>query len=58
MVGESHVQLWVKPGLHWRPQDIGDARAMGYMSRRAAYRVWKQLKREKYATVVKAGKSG
>lgn len=47
----------VKPGFHWRPQDVGDARAMRYLPRRAADRVWNLLKREKYVAVKKAEKS-
>lgn len=26
----------VKPGLLWRPQDVGDARVVGYLPREAA----------------------
>lgn len=36
----------VKPGLLWRPQDVGDARAVGYLPRRAANREWDQPRRE------------
>ena len=44
----------VKPGLCLRFQDIGDARAVGHLSRRAADQVWNQPKRELCVTVAKA----
>ena len=31
-----HEAVKVKPGLPWRPQDIGDARAVGNLSKKAA----------------------
>jgi hypothetical protein len=31
--------------LPWRPQDVRDARAVGYLLRKAANREWKQPKR-------------
>lgn len=34
----------VKPGFHWRSQDVGHARAVGYLLRTAADRVWKREK--------------
>jgi hypothetical protein len=33
----------------WRPQDVQDARAMGYLLRKAANREWNQLRRKKFA---------
>ena len=47
----------MKPGLPWRPQDIGDARVMWYLPRRAANRVWNQPKRETHVAVNKAERS-
>ena len=44
----------VKPRLPWRPQDVRDARAMGYLLRKAASREWNQSKREKCVAVSKA----
>ena len=32
--------VMLKPRLSWRSQDVGDARAMGYLPRRAANREW------------------
>ena len=32
----------VNPGLPWRLQDVGDARVMGYLSRKAANWEWNQ----------------
>ena len=43
----------VKPGLPWRPQDVGDARVMGYLPRKAANREWNQLKRKMCVAVDK-----
>lgn len=34
----------VKPGLHWRTQDFGDARVLGYLLRKTTNRVWNQFK--------------
>ena len=47
----------VKPGLPWRPQDIGNARAMGYLPRRATNREWNQSKKKKCVAVNKAERS-
>ena len=47
----------MKPGLPWRLQDVGDARAVGHLLRRAANREWKQPKRMKWFTVNKAERS-
>ena len=41
----------MKPGLPWRPQDIGDARAARCLLR--SYR--EGVEREKFVTVCKAG---
>lgn len=41
-------------GLPWRPQDVGDARIVGYLSRGAANREWNKPKREECAVVNKA----
>ena len=35
--------------LPWRPQDVQDARIMGYLLRKAANREWNQLRRKKFA---------
>ena len=43
-----------KPGLSWRPQNIEDDRAMGYLPRKVANREWNQPKRKKCAAVNKA----
>lgn len=43
-----HEAVEVKSPLQWRPQDIGDARVTGCLSRKAAYREWKQPMREMY----------
>jgi hypothetical protein len=45
----------VKPGLLWRSQDVGDARVVGYLLRKVAYRVRAQPKRENCVIVKKAG---
>ena len=47
----------LKPGLPWGPQDVGDARAVGSLLRRAANREWNQPKREKCVAVKKAERS-
>ena len=33
-----HEVMNLKPGLHWRPQVVGDARAMGYLPTQAIKR--------------------
>lgn len=33
-----HEAVEVTRGLHWIPQNVGDARAMGFLPRRVAYR--------------------
>lgn len=43
-----------EPGLLWRLQAVGDARAMGYLPGRATHR--EVAEREKYAAVSKAGR--
>jgi hypothetical protein len=35
----------VKPGLLWKPQDVEDARSLGYLPRKAN-REWNQPKRK------------
>ena len=40
----SNEAMKVKPGLHWRLEDVADARAMGYLSRRDTHRKWNQEK--------------
>lgn len=47
----------VNVGLLWRPQDVGDARVVGYLSRESANREWNKPKREKYVVVNKAKRS-
>ena len=44
----------VKHRLCKRPQDVGDARVVGYLLRKAANREWNQPKREKCVAVNKA----
>ena len=47
----------LKPGLLWRPQDVGDAKAVGDLSRRAADREWNQPSSKKCVAVSKAERS-
>jgi hypothetical protein len=47
----------VKHRLCKRPQDVGDARVVGYLLRKAANREWNQPKGEKCVAVNKAGRS-
>lgn len=51
-----HEAVKVKLGLCWGPQDVGDARAMGRLPRRAGNRSGTTL-REKCVAVNKVGKS-
>jgi hypothetical protein len=44
----------VKPVLHWRPRDVGDARSMGCLLVKASYMEWNH--REKLTVVNHAGK--
>jgi hypothetical protein len=37
----------MKYGWHWRPQNVGDARAVGYLLKKAANKVWKQPTQER-----------
>jgi hypothetical protein len=43
----------VKLKLTWRPQDVKDARAVGYLLRKAANREWNQPKRMMFVIVKK-----
>ena len=43
------MKLW----MPWRFQDIRDARAMGYMLRKAANREWNQPRRKQFVAVNK-----
>lgn len=52
-----HEVVTVKPGLRWRPQDVGDARVMEYLPRRAADQVQNQPKREMCVAVHRAERS-
>ncbi|KAL6070602.1 hypothetical protein STEG23_013786 [Scotinomys teguina] len=54
VIGEA---VKVLPGLPWRPQDVGDAGAMGYLPGKAANREWNQTQREKCVAVNKAEQS-
>lgn len=47
--------LKMKTGVPWRPQDVGDARALGCLPRRAADWAWNPPKRENCVVVNKAG---
>lgn len=38
---------WVTPGLHRRPQDVGEARVVRHLPRGAEDSIWNQPKREK-----------
>jgi hypothetical protein len=42
--------------LSLRPQDVIDARAMGYLLRKTANREWKQARRKKFIAVNKMKK--
>ena len=42
--------------LPWRLKDVKDARAMGYMLRKAANREWNQPRRKQFAAVNKGEK--
>ena len=42
--------------LPWRLKDVKDARAMGYMLRKAANREWNQPKRKQFVAVNKDDK--
>jgi hypothetical protein len=57
-VGPLCEAMKVEPGLSWRPQDIGIARVVGYLPRRAASWEWNQPKRKKCAAVNKAERVG
>jgi hypothetical protein len=39
--------------LPWRPQDVRDVRAMGYLLKKAANREWNQPRRKKFVVVNK-----
>ena len=39
---EANGAVRVKPRLCGRPQNVGDARAVGYLPRRTAPQVWSQ----------------
>ena len=39
----------VKLKLTWRPQDVRDARVVGYLLRKAANREWNQPRKKKFA---------
>jgi hypothetical protein len=47
----------VKPGLPWRPQDVGDASTVRYLLRKTANREWNQPKRKKCVPVNKDERS-
>ena len=49
-----HDAVRLKLVLPWRPQDVGNSKAMRYLLRRAANREWNQPKREKCVAVKKA----
>lgn len=49
-----HEVVHLNPGLPWRTQDLRDDRVMGYLSRRAANREWKQPKKKTCVVVSKA----
>jgi hypothetical protein len=39
--------------LPWRPQDVQDTRALGYLLRKAAIREWNKPSRKKFLSVNK-----
>ena len=39
--------------LPWRPQDVRESRAMGYLLRKAANREWNQPRRKQFVAVNK-----
>jgi hypothetical protein len=43
----------VKLKFTWRPQDVKDARAVGYLPRKTAHREWSQPRRKKFVAVNK-----
>lgn len=49
-----HRAVEVKNGLHWRPQEFGDGRAIRDLPRRATHREWIQAKRKILAAGRKA----
>lgn len=53
-----HEAMKVQPGLQQNPQDVRDAKALGYLPRRAANRVNRPMKKRKCVVVSKAGGSG
>ena len=48
----------LKPGLPWRSQDVGDARVMGCLLRKADNREWNQPKRKKWLRSTKLSRVG
>ena len=51
-----HKAVRSKSILPWRPQDIGDARVIGFLLRKAANGEWNQSKRKKCVVINKAEK--
>ena len=47
----SHKTVQVKPGLFCRPQDVGGAKATGYLLEKVANREESQTKRKKFVAV-------
>ena len=47
----------LQPGLPWKSQDVADARARGYLLRRAADMEWNQPQRKKCVLVSKDKRS-
>lgn len=52
-----HEAMKMKPGLCWRPQDIGGARDMGCLPETAASRGWNQPGRQKCIVVNRIGRA-
>ena len=44
----THEAGEVKPGLHWKLQNFGDSKIMGYLPRTATNRRWNQPTRKKH----------
>jgi hypothetical protein len=53
MCGSQTLKQAVTLKLPWRPQDILDATALGYLLRKAANREWNQPRRKKFVAVNK-----
>lgn len=48
-----HEAVKAKPGFHWIPQDVRNARVVRYLPKKVVDREWDQLMRKKCVTVNK-----